>query len=114
MSCTAAWAARMLDILRRHRDFGRPHLGARAAQETGLRGAVPATGVKHRVPVPAPSNRTWGFDTTGVTSADGSLHVVLGIVEGLILKHQPKHSLLRQAARSTPAPAKTASKAKRK
>lgn len=30
-----------------------------------------------------------------------------GVLEGLILKHQAKQSLLRQAARSTPAPAKT-------
>lgn len=36
-----------------------------------------------------------------------------GVLEGLILKHQAKQSLLRQAARSTPALTKTASKAKR-
>lgn len=38
-----------------------------------------------------------------------------GVLEGLILKHQAKQSLLRQAVRSTPAPAKEpAASSKRK
>jgi transcriptional regulator with XRE-family HTH domain len=37
-----------------------------------------------------------------------------GVLEGLILKHQAKQSLLRQAARSTPATTKAVSGAKRK
>lgn len=37
--------------------------------------------LKHQVPEPEPCNRMWGVDTTCVTDAAGTQHVVLGIVD---------------------------------
>lgn len=53
------------------------------------------------------------FEALGQFDAEDK-NLALGVLEGLILKHQAKQSQLRQAARSTPIPAKTISGAKRK
>ena len=45
---------------------------------------------------------------------DEDKELARGLLEGLILKHQAKQSVMRQAARSAPAPTKTAAKPKRK
>ena len=53
------------------------------------------------------------FEAVGQFDAEDK-DLARGVLEGLILKHQAKQSLLRQAARSTSGPAKAASGAKRK
>ena len=45
---------------------------------------------------------------------DEDKELARGLLEGLILKHQAKQSVMRQAARSAPAPAKVAGKSRRR
>lgn len=37
--------------------------------------------LKHRLPVRIPGNRLWGIDTTCVTDAEGTQHIVLGAID---------------------------------